>query len=54
MRGQLPTEASPNCEVAQDEESGALVLVARRDIRSGEFLSVGEDESEDEGESEGV
>lgn len=44
---ELPTEADPNCEVAEDEETGALVLIARRDIRSGEFLSVGADEEDD-------
>ena len=37
---ELPTEADPNCEVCEDEE-GSLVLVARRDICSGEFLSIG-------------
>ena len=37
---ELPTEVNPNCEVCEDE-TGAMVLVARRDIRSGEFLSIG-------------
>ena len=44
----LPTAAHPNCEVVEDEESGALFLVARHAIRSGEFLSVAADSSDDD------
>ena len=40
---ELPMEADPNCEVCEDDETGAQVLVARRDIRSGEFFSIGAD-----------
>ena len=35
--------ARANCEVAEDEETGKMCLVARRAIRSGEFLSVAAD-----------
>ena len=43
---ELPVEADPNCEVCEDEATGAQVLVARRDIRSGEFFSIGADDSD--------
>lgn len=39
-------KADPNCEVAEDAQSGTLVLVARRDIRSGEFLTIAADDDE--------
>ena len=44
---ELPSVAADraNCEVAEDEETGQQCLVAIRDIRSGEFLCVAEDET---------
>jgi hypothetical protein len=41
---ELPVDTDPNCEVMEDEETGLMCLVALRDIRSGEFLSVAPDE----------
>ena len=41
---ELPTSERPNCEVVEDEESGMLLLVAARNIRSGEFLSIAPDD----------
>lgn len=41
---ELPVSATPNCEVCEDEESGLMCLIARVDIRSGEFLSIANDE----------
>jgi len=38
---ELPTSADPTCEVVEDE-NGVQCLVAVRDIRSGEFLSIAE------------
>jgi hypothetical protein len=43
---ELPVSSDdPNCEVVEldDLESGGLALVARRDVRSGEFLCVAAD-----------
>ncbi len=40
---ELPASRDPNCEVCEEEGSGMLCLVARRDIASGEFLTVGTD-----------
>lgn len=46
---ELPTSTDEfNCEVCEDEESGTLVLVATRDLASGEFFVCREDEDEDE------
>ena len=40
---ELPVEPSrANCEVVEDEETGLMAVVSMRDIRSGEFLCVGE------------
>jgi hypothetical protein len=45
---ELPLDADPNCEVCEDEETGQQVLVARRDICSGEFFSIGADEDDED------
>lgn len=49
---ELPTSSEPNCEVCEDAVTGELVLVAARDIASGEFFTVPADSS-DEDESGG-
>ena len=42
---ELPTveDGKENCEVVEDDETGTVCLVAKRTIRSGEFLSVAAD-----------
>ena len=40
----FPESHSPNCDVLEDEDSGKMVVVASRDITSGEFFSVAFDD----------
>ena len=47
----FPESHSPNCDVLEDEDSGKMVVVASRDITSGEFFSVAFDD-DDSGDEE--
>jgi hypothetical protein len=46
----FPESHEPNCDVMEDEETGKMVVVAIRDIESGEFFSIAIEEEDEEGE----
>ena len=50
----FPESEDPNCHVMEDEETGKMVVIAKRMIKEGEFFSIaaGEDDEEDEEEEE--
>ena len=50
----FPESEDPNCHVMEDEETGKMVVIAKRMIKEGEFFSIaaGEDEEDEEGEEE--
>ena len=50
----FPESEDPNCHVMEDEETGKMVVIAKRMIKEGEFFSIaaGEDDEEDEEDEE--
>ena len=52
----FPESEDPNCHVMEDEETGKMVVIAKRTIKEGEFFSIaaGEDVEDDVEEEEVV